>query len=73
MKLNKVKTADLLDELQERFDHVVIYLIQDKEGGTHIRRWRGNYHACMSMCGVIHSYILDAYKATSKILSKEKG
>ena len=73
MDLSKVKTNELLKEFESRFDHIIIYMIKDEEGGIHLRRWRGNYLACLAMCGVLYSYILDAYKATMKLVSKEKS
>ena len=71
MELKDAKNNDLLNELFERFDHCVVYLVKDGEGAFHARRWKGNYLACLAMCDIVHSFILEAYRATMKLLSKE--
>lgn len=73
MELKDFKEKELIEEIKSRYDHVVIFLVQDGEGGKHHRTWKGNYFACMAMCGIIHSYILKAYEATMKLVSKKEN
>ncbi len=72
MLLDTIKTDDLLKEIETRYDHLVFMGIKNGKTGQTTHKWKGNYHVCMSMCGVLHSYILDAYKATTKFLNKEE-
>lgn len=72
MELKDVKIKDLVEEVKSRYDHVIIYLIKDGEGGIHHRTWKGNYLACIAMCTVIQSFVLKAYEATIILISKEE-
>ena len=62
--LTFIATEDLTDELNNRFDGLIIMAIQDKtakEQDTYYHRYKGGMARCMGLAEILKNIIMDDY------------